>query len=81
MLLLGSQGYTFGLGVLVRQADGVAGVHGSAREFTWAGHGGTYFWAEPKDQICGVYMTQAPSPMRDYYRTMMKNLMSQSIVE
>ena len=81
MLLLGSQGYTFGLGFLVRQADGIAGVHGSAGEFTWAGYGGTYFWAEPKDQICGVYMTQAPSPTRAYYRKMMKNLVSQSIVE
>ena len=81
MLLLGSQGYTFGLGFLVRQADGIAGVHGSAGEFTWAGYGGTYFWAEPKDQICGVYMTQAPSPLRASYRRMMKNLVGQAIVE
>jgi CubicO group peptidase (beta-lactamase class C family) len=80
-LLLGSTGYTFGLGFLVRQGDGNAGVAGSAGEFTWAGYAGTYFWAEPKDQICAVYMTQAPSPLRAGYRRLMKNLVSQAIVD
>lgn len=80
-LLLGSTGYTFGLGFLVRQGDGNAPVAGSAGEFTWAGYAGTYFWAEPKDQVCAVYMTQAPSPLRAGYRRLMKNLVSQSIVE
>ena len=79
VLLLGTPGYTFGLGFLVRQGDGIAGVHGSAGEFTWAGYAGTYFWADPKEQICAVYMTQAPSPARAHYRRLMKNLVSQSI--
>ena len=35
-LLLGTPGYTFGLGFAVRQAAGVAGVPGSAGEFMWA---------------------------------------------
>ena len=81
MLLLGSAGYTFGLGFLVRQGDGIAGVHGTAGEFTWAGYAGTYFWAEPKEQICAVYMTQAPSPLRASYRRMMKDLVSQALVD
>jgi CubicO group peptidase (beta-lactamase class C family) len=81
MLLLGSAGYTFGLGFLVRQGDGIAGVHGSAGEFTWAGYAGTYFWAEPKEQICAVYMTQAPSPLRASYRRLMKDLVSQALVD
>ena len=81
MLLLGTPGYTFGLGFLVRQGDGIAGVHGSAGEFTWAGYAGTYFWADPKEQICTVYMTQAPSPARAHYRRLMKNLVSQSIID
>ena len=79
MLLLGTPGYTFGLGFLVRLGDGIAGVHGSAGEFTWAGYAGTYFWADPKEQICAVYMTQAPSPARAHYRRLMKTLVSQSI--
>src|SRR5258707_3595588 len=36
-LLLGTPGYTSGLGVAVRQNDGLAGVSGSARHFIWAG--------------------------------------------
>ncbi|WP_088279677.1 serine hydrolase [Ideonella sp. A 288] len=81
MLLLGTQGYTFGLGFLVRQGDGIAGVHGTAGEFMWAGYAGTFFWAEPKEQVCAVYMTQAPSPVRAYYRRAMKDLVSQAIVD
>lgn len=80
-LLLGTTGYTFGLGFLVRQADGVAGVHGNAGEFMWAGYAGTYFWADPKDQMCAVYMTQAPSPLRAHYRRMLKALVAQAVVD
>ena len=65
-LLLGTPGYTFGLGFAVRQGDGVAGVFGSAGEFMWAGYAGTFFWVDPKEEIVGVYMTQAPSPIRAY---------------
>ena len=71
-LLLGSPSYTFGLGFLVRPADGNAAVQGYA---------GTFFWAEPKEQLCAVYMTQAPSPLRAGYRSMMKELVSQAIVD
>ena len=81
MLLLGSQGYTFGLGFLVRQGDGIAGVHGSAGEFMWAGAAGTFFWAEPKEQTCTVYMSQSPSPQRAYYRRLLKSEVSQSLAD
>ena len=81
MLLLGTPGYTFGLGFMVRQGDGIAGVHGTSGEFMWAGYAGTFFWAEPKEQVCAVYMTQAPSPLRAFYRRAMKDLVSQAIVD
>jgi CubicO group peptidase (beta-lactamase class C family) len=80
-LLLGTPGYTFGLGFAVRQGDGVAGVSGSAGEFMWAGYAGTYFWVDPKEEIVGVYMTQAPSPIRAYYRKMFKSLVYQALVD
>ena len=80
-LLLGTPGYTFGLGFLVRQADGVAAVHGSAGEFMWAGYAGTYFWADPKEQTCVVLMTQSSGPSRVVYRRMMKALVAQSLVD
>jgi CubicO group peptidase (beta-lactamase class C family) len=80
-LLLGTPGYTFGLGFAVRQGDGVAGVHGSAGEFMWAGYAGTFFWVDPKEELIGIYMTQAPSPIRAYYRKMFKALVYQAIVD
>ena len=80
-LLLGTPGYSFGLGFLVRQADGIAGVHGSAGEFMWAGYGGTYFWADPKEQTCAVLMTQSSGPSRVVYRRMMKALVAQSLTD
>ncbi|MEO8755544.1 MAG: serine hydrolase domain-containing protein [Casimicrobiaceae bacterium] len=73
-LLLGVPGYTFGLGFAVRQGPGIAGVPGSAGEFMWAGYAGTYFWVDPKEEIVAVYMTQAPSPIRAYYRRLFKQL-------
>jgi CubicO group peptidase (beta-lactamase class C family) len=80
-LLLGTKGYTFGLGFAVRQGDGVGGVPGSAGEFMWAGYAGTYFFADPKEQLTAVLMTQAPSPNRAYFRRMLKQLVYQSIVD
>jgi O-antigen/teichoic acid export membrane protein len=80
-LLLGTAGYSFGLGFLVRQADGIAAVHGSAGEFMWAGYGGTYFWADPKEQTCAVLMTQSSGPSRVVYRRMMKALVAQALVD
>jgi CubicO group peptidase (beta-lactamase class C family) len=79
--LLGTPGYTFGLGFAVRQGPGVAGVPGSANEFMWAGYGGTYFWVDPQEQIAAVYMSQAPSPMRAYYRKLFKQLVYAAIVD
>jgi CubicO group peptidase (beta-lactamase class C family) len=80
-LLLGTPGYTFGLGFAVRQGPGVAGVPGSPGEFMWAGFAGTYFWVDPKEELLGVLMTQAPSPERAYYRRLFKQLVYQAITD
>jgi CubicO group peptidase (beta-lactamase class C family) len=63
----------------VRQAPGVAGVLGSQGEFMWGGWAGTYFWGDPKEEIAAVYLTQAPGPVRPFYRRLFKNLVYQSI--
>jgi CubicO group peptidase (beta-lactamase class C family) len=78
-LLLGTRGYTFGLGFSVRQEDGIAGTPGRAGEFMWAGAAGTYFWVDPKEQLVGMLMTQAPGPSRVYYRKLFKQLVYQAI--
>ena len=80
-VLLSTQGYTFGLGFAVRQAAGVAGIPGSAGEFMWGGYAGTYFWVDPREQIVAVYMTQAPSPIRAYYRKLFKQLVYSAITD
>jgi CubicO group peptidase (beta-lactamase class C family) len=80
-LLLGTPGYTMGLMFAVREGNGVAGVPGAAGEFMWAGYAGTYFWVDPKEEVAVVFMTQAPSPIRAYYRRLMKQLVSQAIVD
>jgi CubicO group peptidase (beta-lactamase class C family) len=80
-LLLGTKGYSFGLGFAVRTGDGVAGVPGSQGEFMWAGYAGTYFWVDPKEQLTAVLMTQAASPQRAYFRKMVKQLVYQAITD
>ncbi len=78
-LLFGVQGYTFGLGFAVRQGAGVAQVPGSAGEYMWAGYGGTYFFVDPKEELIGIYMSQAPGATRQYYRRLFKQLVSQAV--
>ena len=80
-LLLGTPGYSFGLGFAVRMQQGIAGVPGSEGEFTWGGYAGTYFWIDPDERIVAVYMTQAPGPMRAYYRRLFRQLVYASIVD
>jgi CubicO group peptidase (beta-lactamase class C family) len=78
--LMGVEGYTFGLGFMVRQSEGIAGVQGSPGEFMWAGAAGTFFWIDPKEQMAVVMMSQVPGPMRPYYRKMIKQLVSAAVV-
>jgi CubicO group peptidase (beta-lactamase class C family) len=77
--LMGVDGYTFGLGFMVRQGPGLAGVHGSESEYMWAGAGGTFFWIDPKEQLAVVYMAQTPGAIRPYYRRMIKALVAQAL--
>jgi CubicO group peptidase (beta-lactamase class C family) len=80
-LLLGIPGYTFGLGFAVRVTPGVAPLPGSVGEYTWGGYGGTFFWVDPKEELVGVYMSQAPGPSRQYYRRLFKQLVYQAIAD
>jgi CubicO group peptidase (beta-lactamase class C family) len=77
-LLIGTPGYTFGLGFAVRHGAGVAVVPGSTGEFMWGGYAGTFFWGDPKEQIAAVYMTQAPSQAR---ARLIKQLVYEAIID
>ncbi len=78
-VLMGVQGYTFGLGFMVRQGAGIAAVHGSEGDFAWGGIGGTFFWVDPREQLVGVMMAQTPGAIRQPYRRMIKTLVYQAL--
>ena len=78
-LLMGVPDYTFGLGFMVRQGAGIAGVPGSEGEYMWAGAGGTFFWVDPKQNLAVVMMSQSPGPSRGGYRRLIKQLVYAAI--
>ena len=80
-LLMGVEGYTFGLGFMVRTGAGLAAVPGSEGEYMWAGAGGTFFWIDPKEQLAVVYMAQTPGAIRPVYRRLVKQLVGQAVGE
>lgn len=72
-------GYTWGLGLAVRQGDGVSALPGSAGDYFWFGAFGTNFWVDPKEELIVVCMLQ--SPLVIHYIRVMRSLVLQSIVE
>ncbi len=80
-MLLGVPGYTFGLGVMVRNQPGIPGVPASVGEFMRAGYAGTFFWVDPAENLVCVMMMQLPTPQRVWYRREIKDLVYQAIVE
>ena len=72
-------GYTWGLGVAVRQDRGIAPIPGSPGDFYWPGAFATYWWADPKEEMVVVFMTQ--SPLGRHYQQLMRGLVYQAIAE
>ena len=66
-------GYAFGIGFGVRLDEGMGWTAGSRGDAMWAGAWGTSFWIDPKEQLVGVLMAQAPS-YRVPNRMLFKNL-------
>jgi CubicO group peptidase (beta-lactamase class C family) len=66
-------GFGFGLGFGVRTEQGASAVPGSVGELYWGGAGGTFFWADPKEEMFVVMMMQSPA-QRLRYRNTVKNL-------
>jgi CubicO group peptidase (beta-lactamase class C family) len=53
-------GNGWGLGFMVRTADGKSTIPGSVGDFSWTGIYGTYFWVDPKKDMFGIMMLQLP---------------------
>jgi CubicO group peptidase (beta-lactamase class C family) len=76
-----ADGYSFGLGFTVRTHTGYAPLAGSTGDYSWGGAFGTYFWVDPKEEMAVVFMAAAPSEIRTYFRTLVKNLVLAAIVD
>ena len=72
-------GYTWGLGVAVREEKGLSPIAGSPGDYFWPGAFATYWWADPKEQMVVVSMMQAP--FGRYYQHLLRGLVSQAIAE
>jgi CubicO group peptidase (beta-lactamase class C family) len=72
-------GYTWGLGVSVREDNGLAAIPGSAGDYFWPGAFATYWWADPKEELVVVSMLQAP--FGRHYIPLVRQLVLQSIVQ
>jgi CubicO group peptidase (beta-lactamase class C family) len=73
--------YGFGLGLAVRTTPGVVKMMGSVGQFSWPGAHGTYWWADPKEELAVVYLSAAPGPIRWHYRQKINALVYQAIME
>src|SRR4051794_758448 len=75
-------GYGFGVTVAVRPAaGGGSGIMGSPGDFYWNGAYGTLWWADPKEQLAVVFMTQTPGDQRREYRRLVNGLVYHAIVD
>ena len=54
---------------------------GSPGEYFWAGIWGTAFWVDPKEKLITVLMMQAAPLQARYYRSLVRNLTSQALIE
>ena len=71
-------GHGFGLGFAVRLQAGIAHVPGSIGQYFWGGLAGTTFWVDPAEQLFALLLIQAPG-LRDYYRTLFRDLVYSAV--
>jgi len=55
-------GNGFGLGFMVRTAEGRNPIRGNVGDYTWNGLFGTYFWIDPKEELVGIILLQTAPP-------------------
>lgn len=73
-------GHGFGLGFAVRKQLGVAPVPGSAGTYFWGGLAGTSFFVDPKLDLFGILMLQAPN-QREYYRMLFRDMVYAAVLD
>ena len=76
-----TEGYSFGLGFAVRSQTGIAPVAGTTGDYNWSGAYGTFFWIDPKEEMAVVYMVATPGEGRARLRTLVRNMVLQSVAD
>ena len=74
-----STGYGFGLTVAVR--TGPNALMGSKGEFFWNGAYGTFWWADPVEDLAVVFMAQVPGEQPRPFRTLLNALVYQALID
>jgi CubicO group peptidase (beta-lactamase class C family) len=74
-------GQSFGLGFAIRTQAGRNPLPGSVGEFYWTGLYGTAFWVDPEEKLIAVLMIQVPPPQAPHYRSLLRNLVYQALIE
>ena len=76
-------GNGFGLGFMVRTADGRGPIPGNVGDYTWPGIFETRFWVDPKKkELVAVMMIQVPAsagPLRYKYWTQTRELVYKAL--
>jgi CubicO group peptidase (beta-lactamase class C family) len=73
-------GHGFGLGVAVRRGvGGGAPAPGSPGEVSWPGSSGTFWWADPAEDLGVVFLTHTPSRIQVRYWQQLKSLVLQAL--
>lgn len=70
----------FGLGFAVRTERGRNPLPGSPGEFYWVGATGTAFWIDPQEKLVAVWMSQIPWSQSGHYRSLMRNMVYQALL-
>ncbi len=74
-------GQGFGLGFAVRTAPGRNPLPGSVGEFYWVGASGTAFSVDPQEKLVAVWMVQLPLGQGGHYRSLIRNLVYQALID
>lgn len=75
-------GQSYGLGVGIRTQQGRGCVCGSIGDFYWGGALGTYFWADPHEQLTAILMMQElDAAKRARYRSMIRNMVYRALLD
>ncbi|WP_456640267.1 serine hydrolase domain-containing protein [Bradyrhizobium sp. USDA 10063] len=74
-------GTSFGLGFSVRTQAGRNPLPGSPGLFGWPGIYGTSFWVDPKERLVGVAMLQVSPSQESRYRSLIRDLIYQALID